>query len=109
MVKENYGRFRASIRELAARFGKEALIITNAQDGQTYSGVIIGTAERNGHHYAAQMGYDGHVILHDAEHDDLPQIASIVGKDVEMRWADGHIGAILEERAQRERNRGWSR
>jgi hypothetical protein len=39
--KENYRRFHASIRELAARFGKEALIITNAQDGQTYSGIII--------------------------------------------------------------------
>jgi hypothetical protein len=107
--EENYRRFRVSIRELAAKFGKEAFIITNAQDGGTYSGIIIGTAERNGYHYAVQMGHDGHVFLHDIEKGDLPQVASIVGKDVEIRCVDGHIGAIWEERTQRERNRGFSR
>jgi hypothetical protein len=104
--KENYGRFRISIRELAARFGKDALIITNAQDGQTYSGIIIGTAERNGHHYAAQMGYDGHVILHDIEKGDLAKISELIGKDVEIRSVDGHIGAIEEEVKRHEKNRG---
>jgi hypothetical protein len=31
--KENHRRFRVSIQELVAKFGKEAFIITNAQDG----------------------------------------------------------------------------
>jgi predicted NAD-dependent protein-ADP-ribosyltransferase YbiA (DUF1768 family) len=107
--KESYGRFRISIRELAAKFGEEAFIVTNAQDGRNYSGLILGTAEHNGHHYAAQLIDDSHVILHNIEKSDLPQIASIVGKKVEIKCLDGQIGAIAEERGQRERNRGWSR
>jgi hypothetical protein len=107
--KESYRRFRTSIRELAASFGKEALIITNAQDGRTYSGIIIGTTEHNGHHYAAQMMSNDHVILHDIEKWDLPQIASIVGNKVEIRCVDGRMGTIEEERGLKERNRGWSR
>jgi hypothetical protein len=107
--KENYRRFRVSIRELAAKFGKEAFIITNAQNGRSYSGHILGTAEHNGHHYAAQLIDEGRVILHHAEKSDLPQIASIVGKNVEIRCVDGRIGAICEEHIQRERNRGLSR
>jgi hypothetical protein len=106
---ESYGLFRASIRELAARFGKDALIVTNAQDGRIYDGSIIGLVERNGHHYAAQMMYGGHVILHNVEKDDLPKIASIVGKNVEIKCFDGRIWAIGEERGAREKSRGWSR
>jgi hypothetical protein len=107
--KEKYRLFRLSIRELAAKFGKEAFIVTNVQDGRNYSGLILGTAEHNGHHYAAQLIGDSHVILHNAEKNDLQQIASIVGKNVEIKCFDGRIGAITEECGQRERNRGWSR
>jgi hypothetical protein len=107
--KESYGRFRISIRELAAKFGEEAFIVTNAQDGRNYSGLILGTAEHNGHHYAAQLIGDSHVILHHVEKGDLPQIASIVGKNVEIKCLDGRIGAIEEEHEQHERHRGWSR
>jgi hypothetical protein len=35
MERESYGRFRLSIRELAAKFGKEAFIVTNARTGET--------------------------------------------------------------------------
>jgi hypothetical protein len=107
--KENYRRFRLSIQELAAKFGEEAFIVTNAQDGRNYSGLIMGTVENNGHCYAAQMIGDNHVILHDVEKGDLPQIASIVGKKVEIKNLDGRIGAIAEESERRERSRGWSR
>jgi hypothetical protein len=107
--KELNRRFRASILELAAKFGEEAPIITNAQDRRTYSGFIIGTAERNGHHYAAQVIGENRVILHDIEKDDLPQIALIVGKKVEIKCVDGRIGAIAEESGRHERSRGWSR
>jgi hypothetical protein len=107
--KENYKRFRSSIRELAAKFGKDALIVTNAQDGRIYDVSIIGLVEKNGHHYAAQMMYGGHVILHNVEKEDLSKIASIVGKKVEIKCLDGCIGAIAEERGVRERSRSWSR
>jgi hypothetical protein len=107
--KENYKRFLLAVRELAAKFGGEALIVTNAQDGRNYSGLILGTAEHNGHHYAAQMMSDGHVILHHAEKGDLPRIASIAGKKAEIKCLDWRIGAIAEEQERRERNRGWSR
>jgi hypothetical protein len=106
---ESYKRFRASIRELAARFGKDALIVTNAQDGRTYDGSIIGLVARSGHHYAAQMMYGGHVILHNVERDDLPKIASIVGKKVEIKCFDGRIGTIAQESERLERSRGWGR
>jgi hypothetical protein len=107
--KENYRRFRILIRELAAKFGEEAFIVTNAQDGRNYSGLVLGTAEHNGHHYAAQLIGDSHVILHNIEKSDMAKIASIVGRKVEIKCLDGQIGAIAEERGQRERNRGWSR
>jgi hypothetical protein len=108
--KESYGRFRISIRELAAKFGEEVFIVTNAQDGRNYSGLILGTAEHNGHHYAAQLIGDSHVILHNVEKGDLQQIASIVGKRVEIKCLVCLIGAIVvEEHEQLARNRGWSR
>jgi hypothetical protein len=107
--EENYKRFRLSIQELAARFGKEAFIVTNAQDERSYSGLIIGTAERDGSQYAAQMIGGNHVILHCVEKDDIPQIAALVGKKVEIRCLDGRIGAITEEAERPERSRGWSR
>jgi hypothetical protein len=107
--KESYGFFRLSIRELAAKFGEEAFIVTNAQDRRNYSGLILGTAEHNGHHYAAQLIGDSHVILHNVEKNNLPQIASIVGRKVEIKSIDGRIGAIAEEHEHRERHRGWSR
>jgi hypothetical protein len=107
--KEINRRFRASILELAAKFGEKAPIITNAQDGRTYSGRVIGTAERNGHHYAVQVIGENRVILHNIEKGDLPQIALIVGQKVEIKCLDGRIGTIAEESGRRERSRGWSR
>jgi hypothetical protein len=107
--KEHNRRFRASILEMAAKFGEEVPIITNAQDGRTYSGRVIGTTERNGHHYAAQVIGENRVILHDIEEGDLPQIALIVGKKVEIKCLDGRIGTIAEASERRERSRGWSR
>jgi hypothetical protein len=107
--KESYGRFRLSIRELAAKFGKEAFIVTNAQDGRNYSGLVLGIAEHNGHHYAAQLIGDSHVILHDIEKSDLQQIAAIVGRNIEIKCLDGRIGTIAEERERLTRNRGWGR
>jgi hypothetical protein len=86
--KENHRRFRASILELAAKFVHEAPIVTDAQDGRTYSGLIMGAAERDGRRYATQMIGGNHVILHYVEKGDLPQIASIVGKRVEIKCLD---------------------
>jgi hypothetical protein len=49
-----------------------------------------------------------HMILHDVEKGDLPQIAAIIGKKVEIKSLDGRIGAITEgaERPERSRGRG---
>jgi hypothetical protein len=107
--KEKHRRFRASILELAAKFGHEAPIVTNAQEGRNYSGLIMGTVENNGHCYAAQVIGHNRVILHAVVKGDLPRIASIVGKKVEIKCLDGRIGAIAEELERHERSRGWSR
>jgi hypothetical protein len=48
-------------------------------------------------------------ILHNVEKSDLPQIASIIGKKVEIKSLDGRIGAIAEELERHEMNMGWSR
>jgi hypothetical protein len=107
--QENYKHFRMAIQELAKRFGREAFIITNAFDKRTYDGLLLGTVERNGHHYAAQLIDEGRVILHGIGTDDLTKIQSLSGKKVEIRSIKGHIGTIAEEQERRERNRGWSR
>jgi hypothetical protein len=107
--KENAKRFRAAIQGLAKQFGKEALIITNAFDKRTYDGLLLGTVERDGHHYAVQLIDEGRVILHSIETDDLPKIQSWSGKKVEIRNVDGYIGMIAEEQERHQRNRGWIR
>jgi hypothetical protein len=48
-------------------------------------------------------------IMYTVEKSDLPQINTIVDKNVEIKCLDGRIGAIAEECRQIERNRGWSR
>jgi hypothetical protein len=107
--KENHRRFRASILELAAKFVHEAPIVTDAQDGRTFSGLIMGAAERDGRRYAVQMIGGYHVILHYVEKGDLPQIASIVGKRVEIKCLGRRIRAIEEVPERHERSRGRGR
>jgi hypothetical protein len=108
--KENNRRFYAAIRELAGKFNREVSFVTNAQDGRNYSGLMLGAVERNGHYYAAQIGYDGHVFLHDIEKDDLPAIAAWAGRKADIaNNSEGRIGAIAEESERRGINRGWSR
>jgi hypothetical protein len=107
--KELNRRFRASILKLAAKSGHDAPIITDALDGRTYGGCVIGTAERGGHHYAVQVIGENRMILHHVEQDDLPQIESIVGKNVEIKCTGWSIGSIAEEPERHERSRGWSR
>ncbi|MDR1581441.1 MAG: hypothetical protein LBS35_13880, partial [Synergistaceae bacterium] len=107
--KEINRRFYAAILELAGRFNKEVSFVTNAQDGRNYSGLMLGAVERNGHYYAAQIGYDGHVFLHDIKKDDLLAIAAWAGKKADIVSSEGRIGTIAEECKRRERNRGWSR
>jgi hypothetical protein len=94
---------------MAAKFGEKAPIITTAQDGRTYSGRVIGTAERNGHHYTVRVIGENRVILHDIEKGDLPRIALIVSKKVEIKCVDGRMGAIAEESGRHEMSRGWSK
>jgi hypothetical protein len=107
--EENRRRFRASILKLAAKFGNEAPIVTNAQDGRNYSGLVMGTVESNAHCYAVQMIGDNRVILHRVEKDNLPQITSIIGRNVDIKCLDGRIGAITQEPKRHERSRGWGR
>jgi hypothetical protein len=107
--EENRRRFRASILELAAKFGSEAPIITDAQDGRAYSGPIMGTVENNGHRYAAQMIGENRVIMHRVEKGDMSRIVAIIGKKAEIKCAGWRIGAITEEAERHERSRGWSR
>jgi hypothetical protein len=107
--KELNRRFYAAVRKLAAKFGHDAPIITDAQDRRTYNGRVIGTAERDGSHYAVQVISKNRVILHHVEKDGLSHITAIVGKKVEIKCVDWRIGAIMEESERHERSRGWSR
>jgi hypothetical protein len=106
---EGRSRFYTSIRELAADFGKHVSFTTNAQEGRNYSGLLLGTAERDGHYYAVHLNYGDHVILHDITKDEVPTIEAIKGKKVEISCHDGMIGEIFEEYQRPERSRGWSR
>jgi hypothetical protein len=106
---ENYRRFRTAIRDLAEKFGQQALIITNAFGDKTYHGLLLGTVERNNRDYAVQLIDEGRVILHNVEKDDLRNIAAQVGKTVEIRSVEGKFATIAERMEQFERNRGWRR
>jgi hypothetical protein len=107
--KKNYKLFRMAIRDLAEKYGKNAFIVTSAQDGRNYGGLLLGTVERDGHYYAVQDIGDDHVILHGVEKDNLPDIQSMTGKKVEIRNDGGRVSSIAGEIEHRERNRGWSR
>jgi hypothetical protein len=107
--KEARTKFYASIRELAANFGKQASIITSAQDGRNYSGLMLGVTETNGHYYAVHYIGGGHVILHSADKEELSSISIVTGKEVEISCKNYKIGEIHEESHQLERHRGWSR
>jgi hypothetical protein len=69
----------------------------------------MGIVENDGYHYAAQLIDENRVILHNIGKDDMPQISSIVGRNVEIKCVDGRIGAIEEESERHERSRGWGR
>jgi hypothetical protein len=101
--------FYASIRDMAAGYGKKVSIATNAQDGRNYSGIMLGVAERDGHYYAVHLSYGEHVILHRVTKDELPVIESVVGKKVEVSCRNNGIGEIREEPQRRGHSRGWSR
>jgi hypothetical protein len=107
--EENSKKFSAAIRELAEKYGKKVFIVTYAQDSRSYSGLMLGVIENNGRHYAAQIMFDEHVILHDVKKDDLPEIAKFTGTKVEIQNDSGRVSSIAEEIEHRERNRGWSR
>jgi hypothetical protein len=107
--RESYRNFRASIQELAANFGKQASIVTNAQDGRGYSGLMLGVAAHNGHYYAAHYLGDGHVILHSVSKEELPQISAVAGERVEISCRGGRIGEMSEEPKRPERGRRRSR
>jgi hypothetical protein len=107
--KESRKKFYASIRELAANFGKQASIITSAQDGRNYSGLMLGVTETNGHYYAVHYIGDGHVILHSTDKEELSSISAVTGKKVEISCRNYKIGEIREESRWLEHSRGWSR
>jgi hypothetical protein len=103
-------KLRAAVMELAAKFGKNANIVTDAREGKDYSGLMLGTAERGGRYYALQYIGDGHVIRHGTAKDRLPAIEALKGKHVGISCdGNGDIRAIREEPEQRDRSRGFSR
>jgi hypothetical protein len=107
--EENSKKFSAAIRELAEKYGKKVFIVTYAQDGRSYSGLMLGVIENNGRHYAAQIMFDEHVILHDVKKDDLPEIMKFTGTKVEIQNDNGRVSSIAGEIEHRERNRGRGR
>jgi hypothetical protein len=107
--KESRKKFYAEIRELAANFGKQASIITSAQDGRNYSGLMLGVAKTNDNYYAVHYIGGGHVILHSADKEELPSISIVTGKKVEISCRNYKIGEIHEESYRLGRSRGWSR
>ena len=88
------------------------IIVTNASDGKEYSGMLLGVLEKNGYFYAAQYLGDNHIVLHDADPNDLPALNALIGQEVEIMSDNGQIQNIVGSRSRSEqlkRNRGWSR
>jgi hypothetical protein len=110
---ENSMSVHAMARVLGKKLlGEQMIIVTNASDGKEYSGPILGILEKNGYFYAAQHLGENHIILHDADRNDLPALKALVGQEVEITSDNGSILNILDSQSlskRLERNRGWSR
>jgi hypothetical protein len=107
---EKYNRLRSKVRELAkARTGKEVFLVTDAQKGRKYSGVLIGVVEQEGRHIAVQALYGGHVIMHNIPEKDVLKTASLAGRSVDITGGDGFIRAEVDRSEELKRDSGWSR
>jgi hypothetical protein len=106
-----------SVHAMARVLGKKALgdqmiIVTNASDGKEYSGLLLGILEKNGYFYAAQHLGDNHIVLHDADRNDLSVLKALIGQEIGITNDNGHIENIIDSRSRferLERNRGWRR
>jgi hypothetical protein len=111
--RESSMSVHATARVLGKKIlGDQMIIVTNACDGKEYSGLLLGILEKNGYFYAAQHLGDNHIILHDASNDDLPELKSLIGQEVEITSDDGRIHDIVDFQRRPERpgrNRGWLR
>jgi predicted DNA-binding protein (UPF0251 family) len=107
---ERYSRLRAKVRKLAeARAGERVSIVTNAQEGKKYSGVLAGVVEQDGRHVAVQALHGGHVIIHDISADDALSIEALAGHRVEISGEGDSFRIEVESRGHNEKNRGRSR
>jgi hypothetical protein len=109
-INEKFNKLRASVRALAeARTGENVFIVTNAQEGKKYSGVLVGVVGQNDRYVAVQAFHGGHVIMHDISKDDVQRVESLAGLSVELSGEGDNFRIEIESRERNERNRGWSR
>jgi hypothetical protein len=103
----------AMARELGQKaLGEQMIIVTSARDGKEYSGALLGVLEKDGHFYAAQHIGDNHVILYDADQNDLPALKALTGQKVDMISDEMCIQNIVDSRNRSERlerNKGRGR
>jgi hypothetical protein len=110
---ENSMSIHAMARVLGKKLlGEQMIIVTNACDGKEYRGLLFGVLEKNGYFYAVQHFGDNHIILHDADRNDLPALNALIGQEIELTSDNSRIENIVDSRSRSERldkKRGWSR
>jgi hypothetical protein len=111
--RESSMSIHAMARELAQKVLREpVMIVTNAFDGRNYGGLLLGVLEKNGHFYAAQNIGDNHIILHNADPNDLLALKALIGQDVKLTSNNDRIKNVTDLRHLSEirgKNRGWNR
>ncbi len=101
---------RQKAMEVARRYIPQGMIImTDAQDGRTYSGIIIGVVSSGEHVHTLQMISENHVIQHSVDGEEREQMERIIGRDVTITYRGGRIARVEDSmslRNQRSVGRG---
>jgi hypothetical protein len=109
-VIEKSNMLRASVRKLAeASTGERVFIVTDAQEGRKYSGLLVGIIEQDERYVAVQVLHGGHVIIHDISKDDVQKVERLVGLSVELSSESDNFRIEAEPNRRNERSKGWSR
>jgi hypothetical protein len=88
------------------------IIVTSAREGKEYEGVLLDVLEKDGRFYAVQHYGDNHIILHEAEQDDVFALKILIGREAGITSENGRIQDIVDSEIRNkrlERNRGWGR
>ena len=99
---------RQKAMELARKYIPDGMIImTDAQDGKTYSGTIIGVVSYDEHAHALQKISENQIIRYSVVATEREQLEQAVGRDVLIISQDWRVGRIEDSTGLRNQRQVW--